>query len=418
MGKATIESEIVGIDNDKMILNVKGKEEEYKITKKARKFNLKKGDYIEWQMVGANFDIIKKIEKPVNNKNKNNQNNNYSKSGNKNSRNNKKEADYDFIPLGDNILRKGKVLLGDKSGVICCTLKNTTKMSITESSNGYIISASTLKGMVRNIIDILTNSVVRNLNLSKNNEEEIEIFNYKKEKNNKKLEKQRLINEYNENRLKFIPEQFRETNREEDFSFSERLFGTVGNKEFIKDLENTTNYQGRVYFTDAKPTKIPIVEKNVELELMEPEPKFTDDKKAIKGRKIYLHKQTINTKKGNNQNIKSKVDIVKENTEFLFEVHFEKLTEDELGILLYSLMLDGPITQHKVGRGKALGYGSISIAIKECLVEKKEEKYKSFSIKNAYKNVSKQELISKAKQRYNVNGRENVKKLFEILRKS
>ena len=41
-----------------------------------------------------------------------------------------------------------------------------------------------------------------------------------------------------------------------------------------------------------------------------------------------------------------------------------------------------------------------------------------YIIKNAYKNVSKQELISKAKQRYNVNGRENVKKLFEILRKS
>ena len=105
----------------------------------------------------------------------------------------------------------------------------------------------------------------------------------------------------------------------------------------------------------------------------------------VKGRKIYLHKQTINTKKGNNQNIKSKVDIVKENTEFLFEVHFEKLTEVELGILLYSLILDGPVTQHKVGRGKALGYGSISIAIKECLVEKKEEKYKSFSVKNTYK---------------------------------
>lgn len=408
-----IESRVTEINNKIFKLYTKGKIEEFELTKKVRNFNLKKDDWIEWEKSGPNFNIIKKIEKPMNNKN--NQNNNYSKS---NKKNNKKETDYEFIPLGDNILHKGKVVLGDKSGVIRCTLKNTTKMSIIDSSNGYIISASTLKGMIRNIIDILTNSVVRNLTPSKNNKEEFERFNYKKEKNNKKLEKQRLINEYNENRLKFIPEQFRETNKEEDFSFSERVFGTVGNKEFIKDLENATNYQGRVYFTDAKPTKRPIVEKNVELELMEPEPKFTDDKKMVKGRKIYLHKQTINTKKGNNQNIKSKVDIVKENTEFLFEVHFEKLTEDELGILLYSLILDGPVTQHKVGRGKALGYGSISIAIKECLVEKKEEKYKSFSMKNTYENVLKQELISKAKQRYNVNGRENVKKLFEILRKS
>ncbi len=408
-----IESRVAEINNEIFKLDTNGKIEEFGLTKKVRNFNLKKDDWIEWEKNGPNFNIIKKIEKPINNKN--NQNNNYSKS---NRKNNKKETDYDFIPLGDNVLHKGKVVLGDKSGVIHCILKNTTKMSIINSSNGYIISASTLKGMIRNIIDILTNSVVRNLTPSKNNKGEIEVFNYKKEKNNKKLEKQRLINEYNENRLKFIPEQFRETNKEENFSFSERVFGTVGNKEFIKDLENVTNYQGRVYFTDAKPTKIPIVEKNVELELMEPEPKFTDDKKMVKGRKIYLHKQTINTKKGNNQNIKSKVDIVKENTEFLFEVHFEKLTEDELGILLYSLMLDGPVTQHKVGRGKALGYGSISIAIKECLIEKKEEKYKLFSIKNTYKNISKQELISKVKQRYNVNGRENVKKLFEILRKS
>lgn len=111
--------------------------------------------------------------------NKSNQNNNYSKS---NKKNNKKETDYEFIPLGDNILHKGKVVLGDKSGVIRCTLKNTTKMSIIDSSNGYIISASTLKGMIRNIIDILTNSVVRNLTPSKNNKEEFERFNYKKEK--------------------------------------------------------------------------------------------------------------------------------------------------------------------------------------------------------------------------------------------
>ena len=45
-------------------------------------------------------------------------------------------------------------------------------------------------------------------------------------------------------------------------------------------------------FTDAKPTKRPIVEKNVELELMEPEPKFTDDKRWLKVEKFtFINKQ-------------------------------------------------------------------------------------------------------------------------------
>lgn len=409
----------------KIKIEEKGEIKEYTVGKaifNQRKFQ--EGDTIEYIMKGPNFEFKKKIEgTEKNNQNKNNQNRN-----NQNNRNNNKkkteEKEY-FVPFGDEVLKKGKVKYGDKSGILKCVLKNLTPMSVSKYDERYIVTASTLKGEIRNLIDILTDSRVKNLkNLDKETDKkEFEnMFLYKNEKSNAKQKKLKMIGEYENNPLKFIPKQFLPTNIEENFSFSERLFGKTVEENTGENIEDPKNYMGRIFFTDAVAIKELVVKKDVELELMEPKPKFDDAQKYVKGRKLYTRKENItlngidSLKKGSNEKIRSKVDVAKENSEFKFEIRFNNLTDEELGILIYAVMLDGSTMTHQIGRGKGLGLGKIKIQIKECLIENKEEKYNSFSTKKLYKTGEKQSFIKKAEEEYKLNSRENVKYLKNILR--
>jgi len=72
----------------------------------------------------------------------------------------------------------------------------------------------------------------------------------------------------------------------------------------------------------------------------------------------------------------SSVEVLNLGNEFQFEVSFENLEEWELGLLLYCLELE-PGLAHKLGRGKAFGFGSI-----EAEVSKIEMRIKSGTWKN------------------------------------
>ena len=96
------------------------------------------------------------------------------------------------------------------------------------------------------------------------------------------------------------------------------------------------------------------------------------------GRKFYLHhKNTDNwkTKKGNeNINQKMQVQPVKKGISFLFHIDFENLTNLELGALIYALSPTEKF-QHKIGLGKPLGLGSITINVEGLFFVNRADRY-------------------------------------------
>ena len=163
-------------------IEVKGKIEKYTVGKAI--FNQKKfqvGDNIDYNLKGKNFEFIKRIsDEEI--KSRDSRNNNF--------RENKinlkepvkvKQYPYNFVSLKDknDVVDRGERKLGTNTGKLVCKLKNKTPLFIMgeseQDSKGHtkerfyrekgipIIPASSLKGAIRNVIDVLTNSVIRNV---------------------------------------------------------------------------------------------------------------------------------------------------------------------------------------------------------------------------------------------------------------
>ena len=124
---------------------------------------------------------------------------------------------YNFVSLGDEKeinKERQPIEKGENTGKLVCSLINKTPLSIEDTKN-IIIPASSLKGEIRNVIEVLTTSCIR-----------VDI------KNKSLYEK--------------VPENFRTCSNTEEFCFACRLFGSTGNEE-----KNENSYKGRVYFSDA-----------------------------------------------------------------------------------------------------------------------------------------------------------------------
>ena len=95
----------------------------------------------------------------------------------------------------------------------------------------------------------------------------------------------------------------------------------------------------------------------------------TPEDTVIRGHKLYWHKNnfTVEEKNVNWQNDTQHTQIrpVKDGVKFSFRIYFESLTDVELGALLWVLNLPKGHC-HKIGMGKPLGLGSITIS--PCLV--------------------------------------------------
>lgn len=140
-------------------------------------------------------------------------------------------------------------------------------------------------------------------------------------------------------------------------------------------LFGTPFYRSRLAVGFAFPRKSPAFVKNGEritLPLLE-RPRHTwsmpSPSARVPGRKFYLHHQgwkavAENSDKEKKTENNRSVQAVAENAEFGFELRFENLRDWELGLLLYSLNLE-PELAHKLGMGKALGFGSVRIAAEE-----------------------------------------------------
>jgi CRISPR-associated protein (TIGR03986 family) len=101
----------------------------------------------------------------------------------------------------------------------------------------------------------------------------------------------------------------------------------------------------------------------------------------LRGRKFYFHHRQIKdeyayTKASDRMN--STVELLKEGV-FKFTADFHNLTDYELGLLLYSLELEGAESdlRHKLGMGKPLGLGSVKITIDKLVRIDREERYRA-----------------------------------------
>lgn len=153
-------------------------------------------------------------------------------------------------------------------------------------------------------------------------------------------------------------------------NYAEALFG------FANAEGNALGYRSRLSFEDAvsedaklgKPRFVILAEPKATcyLEYLMPQ----EDKKTpvsysaesikIRGIKQYwLTKRIKKSPKGDNENIGVNIQPV-ESGRFKGKIHYENLTEDELGLLLYALYLKGDAYQ-SIGMGKPYGYGRVKI---------------------------------------------------------
>lgn len=248
--------------------------------------------------------------------------------------------------------------------------------------------------------------------------------------------------------LDLVPEEFCPGDSLKKLSFSERLFGTTGDntKKDEEKKDELVALSGRVFFEDAKNYKPKMIDNGNPVTLKafgEPHPTLTtfyldnieknyNENKgvSIRGRKFYWHhkekigkpfseyrKSVEMPKDKNGQNkfaYNSSLELMDINNEFEFNVNFENLTDEELGVLIYAIELEDGLL-HKIGKGKAFGLGSCKIEIKEFLLENKD-KYKDFLIEPFEKESKKEDYINKAKEKkYFDENRTNIKELKTIL---
>ena len=103
------------------------------------------------------------------------------------------------------------------------------------------------------------------------------------------------------------------------------------------------------------------------------------------------------------------IEPIDTGSNFTGKIHFENLSDEEIGCLLFALDLP-PEHYHKIGMGKPLGLGSIEIKPELVLIDRKK-RYESFSKDNTfttgeerisdlkkYKNIFEQEIINKLKE--------------------
>ena len=380
----------------------------FTITKKFKSLNLKVGDPVKYEIKGPNINIEKGTEETKKDGNGGGKTG-FGAGYGYGHKTTEIKADmsqfiypFNFVSLGDeNEIEesRGPIKKGDYSGKIVCTLTNLTPISIgSEKStefikfkDKYVIPASSLKGEIRNIVEILTTSCIKNIK---------EKHLYKK-----------------------IPEKFKPCKNTEHLCFACRLFGSTGND--MEEMSVSQNsYRGRVFFSDA------VINKNVNTltlsfllggpRVEEGEPAmrrfYTTPSGKIRGRKFFWHQKKLFSKNNltgdfpqSPKKVMSTVSCIDINHEFKFEVHFEKLTAEELGVLVYALELEKGLL-HKFGRAKAYGFGSCEIKVKDILLDS-ADKYQSF-ISSTTKDIK---FLDDIKKKYINSTKNHVNELKAIL---
>ncbi len=99
--------------------------------------------------------------------------------------------------------------------------------------------------------------------------------------------------------------------------------------------------------------------------------------REIRGRKFYYHRiEGARTTRERNDFNKT-VEAVIPGAVFEFSVNYENLSEEELALLIYALVLEEPM-RHKIGMGKGVGLGSVRITIIRWEQRDMQNRYRQF----------------------------------------
>ncbi len=113
---------------------------------------------------------------------------------------------------------------------------------------------------------------------------------------------------------------------------------------------------------------------------------YCSEKYKIRGRKFYWMKDSADTDpmlsslpgSGKEDRISTKMYCIKEKTKFSGEVRFENLSDEELGLLLYSLKQGDTEGYFSLGMGKPYGLGKCKIKVNQLIIDNLTERYMSF----------------------------------------
>jgi CRISPR/Cas system CSM-associated protein Csm3 (group 7 of RAMP superfamily) len=167
------------------------------------------------------------------------------------------------------------------------------------------------------------------------------------------------------NFLNIVPKEFLACRNRQQLCITCRLFGTIADRQ---------GYLGNVNISDALARDIKSRERIILAPLQNPKPRheaFYRPDNSFPGRKFYYHGKTILTAREETPYNSSAQPV--EGT-FDFTVSYSNLEDDELNLLIYSLVLE-PQMRHKIGMGKPLGLGSVQIRISKAELLKPQDRY-------------------------------------------
>lgn len=210
--------------------------------------------------------------------------------------------------------------------------------------NKYFIPGSSIKGLLRSTIEILS--------LGKFKQIEDQSFNSRgKYKHPYKYSVHAVINQMSEELLT------------DDMDLAECLFGKVSNEEALR---------GRVHVGQAFHTGTILHLPSVMPILGQPHPSYSplylpngtnwDTARAVNGRKMYPTRD--NPWSNNTEVVKSATIFcpIDKGAIFKGKIHFFNLKKEELGALIAAIEIMGEKDKyHAIGSGKPLGYGRVTI---------------------------------------------------------
>lgn len=282
---------------------------------------------------------------------------------------------YDFVPLEEtpNYIKDKPTLAyinhNDYSGSISFTLHILTPLCILHSSgqsqarsrtpaafahlhnNTPAIPATSFKGMLRSVYEVVTNSTLGML---------------------KPKERKGWYRDH-------VPQAYLPNMNHDPLTYAEALFGTVSGKG-----DDAVGQAGRLLFDDIQ---VPVRLHNQYIPQARggPKPEHEDfyftrtgGNSTILGRKFYYHQQdyerAIQVYAGDRSMRPDSAESVPAGTTLNGHIRFTNITCEELQALVYALVLEWDDARqrgmaHKLGYGKPYGLGSIHITITSLAVE-------------------------------------------------
>lgn len=151
-----------------------------------------------------------------------------------------------------------------------------------------------------------------------------------------------------------------------DFDYAKSMFGTI---------KDNTGYKSKLSFTDAVICGTPTKAQKEERVLAEPKPSsyldylnqmepssYNSPDIKLRGIKQYwLHDEPAPNSGEVKETVKTVLKPLEKGTEFTGTIRFNNLTQDELGLLVWSIKLEKD-SMMNIGMGKAYGFGAISVS--------------------------------------------------------